>query len=135
MRSRDGSNAFSLSIWLLVLFSVVLNADEYLISYRYVVKDFVLYNEKLDISKAMKKCDGKIYDSITLDIKSESNLKNIISKNSDKFIEYIHRLGLHLKHRDLIINYRNSSSTVLTLKTTCFKVDINENFAIIAPLK
>jgi hypothetical protein len=32
-------------------------------------------------------------------------------------------------------NMKNSSTTILTLKTTCFKVDINDNFAKITPLK
>ena len=65
----------------------------------------------------------------------KKNIKNIISTNSQEFLDYVHKLGLHVEHKDLTINAQNSSTTVLTLKTTCFKVDFNENFAKIAPLK
>ena len=110
-------------------------ADEYLISYRYVVKDATLYNEKLFISKAMKKCDGKVQNSIFINTNNSKSLKKIVEKNSEPFIEYIHKLGLHVEHKDFTKNLQNHSTTILTLKTTCFKVDFNDNFARIAPLK
>ena len=75
---------------------------------------------------------GKLYNYIHNDNK---NLKDIITANSEIFIEYIHKLGLSMEHISVTKNSINSSTTILTLKTTCFKVDFNENFAIIAPLK
>ena len=136
MRSRDGNHTFTLSVLLLVLLSsLALNASEFLISYRYVVKDAILYNEVLDISKAMKKCSGKAHEKLYLEHQDKKNIKEILSINSLEFIEFIHKLGLDVEHKGLTINMQNSSTTILTLKTTCFKVDINENFAIIAPLK
>jgi hypothetical protein len=91
------------------------------------------------VSKAMKKCvvssDYKESKSLIL-LKSDSdNLKKIILDNFEKFITYIHKLGLQVQHRGLTINSQNKSTTILTLKTTCFKVDFNENFVKIAPLK
>ena len=138
MRSRDGSYSFSLSIFILVLFllnSILLNADEYLISYRYVVKDATLYNEVLNISKSMKACIGRPIDSLILQNHNKTKLTDIISKNSTKFIDFIHTLGLQVESKELTINAQNSSTTILTLKTTCFKVDFNDNFARITPLK
>ena len=136
MRSRDGNSTFSLSICALILFSsLVLNADEYLVSYRYVVKDAVLYNEALDISNAMKKCEGEPQQALYLDTYGYDDLQRIISKNSDEFIDYMHKLGLHVNHKELTVNMQNTSTTILTLKTTCFEVEINEKLAKIAPLK
>ena len=138
MRSRDGSYSFSLSIFILALLlitSTLLKADEYLISYRYVVKDATLYNEALDISKSMKACVGKPIEALILENYNEKKLANIISKNSAQFIDYIRTLGLQVEHKESTINAQNSSTTILTLKTTCFKVDFNDNFAKIAPLK
>ncbi len=136
MRSRDGDRTFSLSLCSVILFnSLALNASEYLISYSYTVKDATLYNETLHISKAMKKCSGTPQKSFIFDTDGEEDLKKIISNDKDRFINYIHKLGLHLMHDEKTQNYQYSSSTTLTLKTTCFKVDFNDNFARIAPLK
>ncbi len=136
MRSRDGNRTFSLRLCSVILFnSLALNASEFLISYSYTVKDATLYNETLHISKAMKKCSGTPQKSFIFDTDGEDDLKKIISNDRERFINYIHKLGLHLKHNEKTIDYQHSSSTTLTLKTTCFKVDFNDNFAKIAPLK
>ena len=136
MRSRDGNLTFSLRLCSIILFSsLALNASEYLISYRYVVKDATLYNETLYISNAMQSCHGKTQQTLILESDGSSDLRKIISQNSQEFTEFIHRLGLHVKHEDITINSQNNSTTILTLKTTCFKVDFNDNFASITPLK
>ena len=137
MRSRDGNKSFSLSICSVVVFflsSIFLQADEYLVSYRYVVKDATLYNETLNISKSMKKCEGEEADSIYLQSNNQHNLKDIISKKSTKFIDFIHKLGMDVDHKEITENFQNRSTTIMTLKTTCFKVDINQNFAKISAL-
>ena len=141
MRSRDGNSTFSLSILqiVLILFCTTLNAKEYLISYRYVVKDAILYNETLLISKAMQKCqkpqDYQSIKALILENTPDGNLKQIISNNSEEFINYIHKIGLYVEHKSTTKNAKNSSYTILTLKTTCFKVDFNDTFVKIAPLK
>jgi len=136
MRSRDGNRPLLFSICSIIFFhSLVLNASEYLISYRYVVKDTILYNESLHISKAMTKCEGTPYNPLLLNHKNTKNLKDILSDSQEEFIDYIHKLGLDVRHTSLTQNMQNSSTTILTLKTRCFKVEINENFAKIAPLK
>jgi len=136
MRSRDGNHSFSLRLCSIIfLSSLALNASEYLISYRYIVKDAIIYNEVLNISHAMSKCEGSPYNPLILESDSSKNLKKIISDNNEEFINYIHKLGLHIEHNEVTINTQNKSTTVLTLKTKCFKVDFNDNFARISPLK
>ena len=136
MRSRDGNNYRSLAICSVILFnSLVLHAGEYLISYRYVVKDAVLYNESLQIAHAMKSCVGKSTDFIELPHYESDNLTQVIDSNSQEFIDFIHKIGLSVEHKESTINAQNSSTTILTLKTTCFKVDFNDYFAKISPLK
>jgi len=83
----------------------------------------------------MQKCSGDIQDSIILENYNYKSLKKIINKNSELFIEYMHKLGLHVEHKEITVDAQNHSTTILTLKTTCFKVDFNDNFAKIAPLK
>jgi len=85
----------------------------------------------------MKKCKGKPFDSITLYLKDDEsqNLEKIVDNNSEEFINFIHKIGLSVRHTSITTNYQNSSTTILTLKTTCFKVDFNDNFVRISPLK
>jgi len=136
MRSRDGNSTFSLRLCSVILFSsLALNASEYLISYRYVVKDATLYNETLLISHAMQPCYGKAQKILILENNNTQDLKKIIDNNTDEFIDYIHKLGLYVKNTETTSNLQNKSTTILTLKTTCFKVDFNDNFVKIAPIK
>ena len=137
MRSRDGNHSFSrrLSVVFFLLLALSLSANEYLISYRYVIKDAIIYNESLTISQAMQKCKGTPYNELILENDASKDLKKIISKNSEKFINYIHKLGLSVNHSEETINAQNKSTTILTLRTQCFKVDFNDNFARISPLK
>ena len=143
MRSRDGNYYLTRTICSLILLSSLVyphylkaqDAKEFLISYRYIVKDATLYNEKLQISSSMKKCYGKPGRVFILPTNGDKNLKLIVSKNSEEFIDYIHKLGLHIEHKELTVNSQNTSTTILTLKTRCFKVDFNDNFVKIAPLK
>lgn len=83
----------------------------------------------------MQKCDGLAYNPIIFETRDDKNLKKILSSNKEEFIDYIHRLGLNLQHSDSTINAQYTSTTILTLKTRCFKVDFNDNFVRISPLQ
>ena len=136
MRSRDGNRYRSLAICSIIFFnSLVLNASEYLVSYRYVVKNATIFNESLQISRAMKPCKGDPNSFIELPILKDDSLDMIIRENSLEFINYLHKIGLDLKYKSTTTNFTHSSTAIHTLKTTCFKVDFNDNFARISPLK
>ncbi|CAI6149226.1 MAG: hypothetical protein SPLUMA2_SPLUMAMAG2_00910 [uncultured Sulfurimonas sp.] len=83
----------------------------------------------------MQKCDGKTYNPIIFETRDDKNLKKILEHNKEKFIDYIHKLGLIVEHKDSTINFQYTSTSILTLKTRCFKVDFNDNFVRISPLK
>ncbi len=136
MRSRDGNSYLILRLCSVILFSsLALSAGEYLISYRYVVKDAIVYNETLHISSAMKKCTGKSQKELILENTTNGNFVKLLNENKEEFYEYIRTLGLHVEHNEKTVNLQNKSTTILTLKTTCFKVDFNDNFAKISALK
>ncbi|MDQ7044248.1 MAG: hypothetical protein Q9M34_12060, partial [Sulfurimonas sp.] len=78
---------------------------------------------------------GVPYNSIIFETRDDKNLKKILSTNKEEFIDYIHKLGLSVKHQDSTINTHYTSTTILTLKTRCFKVDFNDNFVKISPIK
>ena len=136
MRSRDGNHNSLFAVCSLLIFcSLALNAGEYLISYRYVVKNAIIYNETLHISRSMKKCSGKAQKELILENTTDGNFKKLLHENSEEFYEYIRKIGLHVAYNDITQNFQNQSTTILTLKTTCFKVDFNDNFAKISALK
>jgi len=83
----------------------------------------------------MHQCKGIPSKTILLESYNTHNLKKIIALNHEKFINYIQKIGLNVKHYEHTTNLQNSSTTILTLKTTCFKVDFNDNFVKISALK
>jgi hypothetical protein len=83
----------------------------------------------------MKKCKGIPYNSLILDTTKSETLKEILLDNQDEFITFLYKIGLHVEHHEETLNGINDSSTILTLPSKCFKVDFNDNFVKIAPLK
>jgi hypothetical protein len=83
----------------------------------------------------MKKCSGEPYNPLILDTNKKESLRQILSAHKEEFIDYIHTLGLHVEHTENLINSQSKSTIILTLRTRCFKVDFNDNFAKISPLK
>jgi len=131
MRSRNGNRSFSrtVSVTLFLLFhSLALQASEYLISYRYIVENAILYNDTLEVSHAMQKCKGNPYNPIIFQTNDDENLKEILLQNEEEFVEYIHTLGLNVEHSEQTTNFQNYARTILTLKTRCFKVDFDDTF-------
>lgn len=133
MRSRDGSRAILLRLFIITTLPFLLKADEYLISLRYIIKDSYLYNDSLWISKAMSKCSGELSD-ISLTLESQKDLKTTIKDNPDEFFAYLQKVGLSVKSHDKTTNLINSNTTEIELRTTCFKVDFNENLAKITAI-
>jgi len=82
----------------------------------------------------MQKCYGHPTNFITLQ-NYDNNLKITISKNSEKFIDFVHNLGMEVNHKDKTVNNIYTGTTILTLRTTCFKVDFDKNLARITALK
>ncbi|MEO1937124.1 MAG: hypothetical protein ABGW85_00640, partial [Sulfurimonas sp.] len=129
MRSGNGDNTqtFSISsiITLFILSSATLFADEYLISYRSVIQDAIVYNETLTVSHAMQKCSQSELlnnKALLLPLKKSKNLKTIILQNYEEFLEYLQKSGMKVEHFQETRNSINHATTRLTFQTHCFKV-------------
>jgi len=83
----------------------------------------------------MKKCNGTPQRSLDLILQGEDNLMQLVSNNNEAFRKFIEKIGLEIDHKEKTTNFQNSSSTIITMKTSCFKVDFNDNFAKISHLK
>ena len=144
MRGGDGDTVILQRFCTLILFLCFIEiraADEYLVSYGYTIKNAIIYNEKLQIAKAMQPCEGEpIRDSLLLPYPKNSDedrlsVKTLLQKNFDEFFSYISKLGLEIEHREKTTDMQNHSITRLTLQTTCFKVDFNDSFVTITAIK
>jgi hypothetical protein len=83
----------------------------------------------------MQVCHGSPSKYIIFENTTNKDLNSILSSHHEEFIEFIHKIGLSVEHREKTSDYQNSSTTILTLKTTCFKVDFNDTFVKISALK
>jgi len=83
----------------------------------------------------MQPCKGKPTSFIELPILEDDNLHVVIKENALEFIDFLHDIGLDLTYQSVVANAIHTSTAIHTLKTTCFKVDFNDNFARISPLK
>ncbi|NPA66459.1 MAG: hypothetical protein GXO11_06215 [Epsilonproteobacteria bacterium] len=119
--------------------SGILFAKEYLITYRYTVKDAVIYNEKLSISRAMTPCKGELVSSSLIiaypQNNEKSSLDQIILNSFDEFFSYISKVMISVDHRERTSMMQNSSFTKVLFPTTCFKVDFNDSFVTITAIK
>jgi len=95
----------------------------------------MLYNETLEVSKSMQLCKGKPSEYIIFENVEDEDLNLILEKHNEEFVTFIHKIGLSVEHSEKTNNYQNISTTILTLKTTCFKVDFNDTFVKISALK
>ena len=134
MRSRDGDHSFLFTVSL-ILFSTLLSAEEYIISYRAVVKNSMLYSEKLSVTKTMKPCKGKPEHSFTIFDNNTKNLNTFLHKNINDFVENITPFYLELHASQTTTNMINKNLTTLELEPTCFEVEINDNFVTLTRLK
>jgi len=83
----------------------------------------------------MQKCFGKPSKSIILNSNKSNDLKIIINDNSIEFLDFIYKLGINISNNSTSSDAQYTSTTILTLKTRCFKVKINEKFAKITALE
>ena len=134
MRSRIRNRSLSFSIYSLVFLPFYLYGDSYLIGYRAIVKDALLVDEILNISRAMTPCVGTLQKSLLLNNSSE-NIHTLLKDNAQEFYSYLLSQSLHVKHNESVINSQSKSLTTLTFPTHCFKVDFKGNLAKITLIK
>lgn len=84
----------------------------------------------------MTKCKGDILGkSLILPANDAKDFKAVVAKHREEFIDYIHTLGLYINNSGITTNNQIQTTTVMTLRTTCFKVDFNDTFVKISHIK
>lgn len=134
MRSRDGNRSYLLQYSALIL-TTLLQADSYHIGYRATIKDALLVNETLSVSRTMTRCQGRIHPPLLLDRLHNETLQQLITNNRDAFDNYLRQYSLHVRSYEKTINSMSKIQTTLTFPTECFTVDFKGNLAKIALIK
>jgi len=136
MRSFYGDCSYSFSIKLLILFlSSVLCADEYLISYRYLVHDTIVTQQEFLISHAMTSCSGIPEKSIIFTSHKNESIKQTILRHHEEFIEYLEKLGIYIRSQSQTTQMQYNSFIEITFKTHCFQIENKNNSIHITYLK
>ncbi len=83
----------------------------------------------------MTSCEKKPFMQPLKLTNQNNNLKKTIEKEKENFVNYLSKIGMEVKNKSKNTALVNSSFTTITFKTMCFKVDFNDNFVKIQPLK
>jgi hypothetical protein len=122
------------SIFLSVLFLYA--EDQYIISYRGVVKETRLFNEQFNIAKAMMpKKYAATSELLTLPWQEGDNTVALIRQNQDLLTEELFKQGVLMNDALNTQVYSLETKTVITLPPTYITVTIKEDFATIRLIK
>ena len=122
--------------FLLFLFLLLpLYSQEYIISYSSSVKNSILINEKISISKAMTECHGIKGEELIIPHKKNDSLKRSIQNSRENFDTFIQKLPFSIRSYETVSIHSINSLLILKLSPTCFTVKFNEGFVTIAPIK
>lgn len=124
-------------ILLFLFITIFLHGEEqYILSYRGVVKENRLYTEQFNVSKAMryKKNENSI-PLVTLDYKKEKNIVAFLKTNQDIITQELFKQGILMNDALNKSTYSLDSKTVITMPPTYITVSINEDFVNIRVIK
>lgn len=117
-------------------FANLYSDEQFIISYRGVVKENKLYSEQFNLSKAMKLKDSRNSQFITtLDYEENEDLILLLKKNQDLLTQELFKQGVMINDNSNNTLYSMHTKTVLILPPTYITVSINEDFVNIRVIK
>ena len=123
-------------LFILLSFVFVYAEEQYIISYRGVVKENRLFNEQFNIAKAMiPKKYTATSELLTLPYQKDENIVSLIKQNQDQITEELFKQGVLMNDALNKQMYSLESKTVITLPPTYITVTIKEDFATIRLIK
>ncbi len=125
---------------LLIIFflfcSFLQSQEQYIISYRGVVKANRLFNEQFNVSKAMvPRSYRTARELLTLPYRKGESIPALIRKNQDLLTEELFKQGVLMNDALRQGKYSMDTKTVITLPPTYITVTIKEDFATIRLIK
>lgn len=123
-------------IFFLLFFSYLAAEEQYIISYRGVVKENRLYNERFNVAKAMvPKSYTNYRELLTLDYRKGESVPTLIRRNQDRVTEELFKQGVLMNDALTKGKYAIDTKTVITLPPTYITVTIKEDSATIRLIK
>lgn len=120
----------------LLLFALSHAEEQYIISYRGVVKENRLFNEQFNVAKAMVR---KSYESsqelLDIPYRKGENIAVAIRRHQDRLTRELFKQGILMNDALTKRSYTIDAKTVITLPPTYITVTIKEDFATIRLIK
>jgi hypothetical protein len=121
---------------IIILFSLIFflfgERKEFIISYRIVVQNNQILNEKFNVTLAMNQTNFKIGQKIAeVDCKKFQKLKKCLIDNQDKITQELFKLGVLLNDTQTKKTFNINAKTVLVLPPISVVVNVKEDFATI----
>ena len=125
---------------IILLFSLLLGTlsawDEFIITYRGVVKENRLYSEQFNVAQAMVKSRGKRRVFLTtIPYRKELSIPALLRENQDLISEELFKQGILTNDALNSQKYTMETKTVITLPPTRITVTIKEDSANIHLIK
>nr|WP_317381123.1 hypothetical protein [uncultured Helicobacter sp.] len=125
-------------LWGIVFCGLILNATEYLFSYRVAIKNGIILNEKYNFSPAM--VSAKMLDRVRnpykkCEISHEAkNEKEFINNYKEEILECFFGWGVRLEDRSEVQNLQGKSLTLLWIPPSRIKINYENGIATIYAL-
>lgn len=136
MRSRDGDCPNLFTGIALILLTTLGRGDDYYIAYRMTTVNSTAVAEELLVSRAMQSCRGTKSEALTLLRLPNETLKQVLDRETTRFLEYASPHTVHLKSSAISINQtfaRNQDT--LTTPSQCYAVEFNDDSVTIVLIK
>jgi len=108
-------------------------AQEYIFSYRIVVRDGVIIKENYSITRAMVELDNKwvLFECEILPKESDLTIKEFFKLYQEAMLSCLFGRGIALREDGALQEYRSRSTTTLSIPPTRLLVEFKDDFATI----
>lgn len=132
LKADPGFRPRRLFLFLLIL-PFFLQANDFILAYRIVVKDAIIYNETYNVSFAMTQSEDQIQAicNIPLEEKAYPNAYTFLKDERDLVLECLFNHGIRLRDDSLTYNFASSTQTTLMIPPTRVRADVKEDFVTI----
>lgn len=114
---------------LFLFFPFLLASNDFILTYKIVVRDAIIYNETYHVSFAMTQSDDTVQAicNIPLEEKLYPNAYAFLKDERDLVLGCLFNHGVRLRDDSIAYNFASSSQTTLKIPPTRVKADVKED--------
>lgn len=133
LRADPGFRPWRRFFRFLLFLPFFLQANDFILTYKIVVKDAIIYNETYHVSFAMTRSDDVLEAvcNIPLEEKEYANAYAFLKDERDLVLQCLFHHGVRLRDDSVAYNFASSSQTTLMIPPTRVRADVKEDFVTI----